>query len=306
MKKAFLFPGQGAQIVGMGKDFSDSFLVAKETFQQADELLKENLSKTVFEGPLELLTKTKNSQLAIFVSGVAILRVINQQMPDLVPDVCAGLSLGEYTALFASKRLGFEETLFLVQKRALFMNEACEKTEGTMAAVLGMSAQDIENAVQELEGVWVANFNTPGQTVVSGTRAGIEKASFVLKDKGAKKIIPLNVHGAFHSGLMQTAQEGLRSFIEKSDLQESAIDLVMNVPGNYVKDPLKIRQFLIAQVTQSVRWEQSIFAMKEAGVQLFLEIGCGKTLSGFNRKMEVPIIGSIEKVEDLENIHAAT
>lgn len=303
MKSAFIFPGQGSQYVGMGKDFFNSFAVAKETFQEADELLKANLSQLIFEGPEELLTQTKNSQVAIFVVSVAILRTVEQQLPSLVPAVCSGLSLGEYTALYASGRLGFADTLKLVQERARLMNEACEKTEGTMAAVLGLDAKSVESAVKGLPGVWVANYNAPGQTVISGTKAGVAHASTVLKEKGARRVIPLNVHGAFHSGLMQMAQDGLAPFVEMAPIQATGLDFVMNVPGHFVTDLKEIRRNLISQVTQSVRWEQGILAMKEAGVEQFIEIGCGKTLSGLNKKMEVPTV-SIDKVNDLEIVYA--
>ncbi len=289
----------------MGRDFYDAFSVAKETFQEADDLLKEKLSKIIFEGPLDLLTETKHSQLAIFVNSMAILRVLQQQLPNWVPDACAGLSLGEYTALSASKRLGFKETLLLVRERALLMNEACEKIPGTMAAVLGLSAEEIRAAVQGLSGVWIANFNAPGQTVVSGTKEGIEKAAILLKDKGAKRVIPLTVHGAFHSGLMQSAQEGLKPLIAQTQIQDSPIGFVMNVPGDFVKGIAEVKRNLEIQVTQSVKWEQGIEAMKREGVELFLEIGCGKTLTGLNKKMGVSAL-SIEKIQDLELVHAAT
>lgn len=304
MKQAFIFPGQGAQYVGMGKDFCDSFLVAKETFQEADDLLGFHLSKLIFEGPEETLTQTKNSQVAIFVTSVALLRTLQQQIPSAHPSVCAGLSLGEYTALHASGRLGFQETLRLVRERARLMNEACEKVPGTMAAVLGLDAQGIEEAVKGLEGVWIANYNAPGQTVISGTKAGIERAALLLKERGAKRVIPLAVHGAFHSGLMQIAQDGLAPFVQAAPLGTSSIELVMNVPGNYVKAEGEIRRHLMAQVTQSVRWEQGIEAMKAAGVEHFLEIGCGKTLTGLNKKMGILSMASVEKVGDLEFVHA--
>jgi [acyl-carrier-protein] S-malonyltransferase len=306
MKRAFIFPGQGAQYVGMGKDFFDSFLIAKETFQEADDLLGQNLSKIIFEGPLDLLTATKTAQIAIFVTSMAILRTVQKQLPSFTPDVCAGLSLGEYTALSASKRLSFADTLLLVKERARLMNEACEKIPGTMAAVLGLDAFGIEEAVKGLEGVWVANFNAPGQTVISGTKEGIEKAALILKEKGAKRVIPLTVHGAFHSGLMQSAQDLLAPFIKNTRFQESSIAFVMNVPGGFVKTNEEIQSHLICQVTQSVRWEQGIEAMKKAGVTHFVEIGCGKTLTGLNKKMDVSSMSSIEKITDLEVAYATT
>jgi [acyl-carrier-protein] S-malonyltransferase len=306
MKIAFIFPGQGAQYVGMGKDFFDSFRIAKETFQEADELLGFHLSKIIFEGPEELLTQTKNSQLAIFVTSIAILRTIQQQLPDLKPAICAGLSLGEYTALCASGRLSFAETLRLVQERGRLMNEACLKVPGTMAAVLGLDALGTESALKGLRGVWLANYNAPGQTVISGTKEGVEQAGLVLKEKGAKRVIPLTVHGAFHSGLMLTAQEGLAPFVESAQILASSIEFVMNVPGGFVKSAEEIKRNLVCQVTQSVRWEQGIEAMKAAGVEFFLEIGCGKTLTGLNKKMGILSMSSVDKVTDLELVHAIT
>lgn len=181
MKNAFIFPGQGAQYVSMGRDFFDSFAIARETFEEADDLLKESLSSVIFNGPEETLTQTKNSQVAIFVVSMALLRVFQKELSDIKPSVCAGLSLGEYTALCASKRLSFEKTLFLVRERARLMNEACEKVPGTMAAVVGMDAEGIESTLRNFPGVWVANFNAPGQTVISGTKEGIEKAALLLR-----------------------------------------------------------------------------------------------------------------------------
>ena len=300
-KNAYLFPGQGAQYPGMGKDFAASFTVAREIFEEADELLKENLSRVVFEGPETLLTQTKYSQAGIFVNSVAILRTIEDQFPELKPSVTAGLSLGEYTALYASARLGFQETLRLVSERARLMNEACEKTSGSMAAVLGLEAIDVETALRGCAGVWIANYNCPGQIVISGTKEGVERAAAPLKAAGAKRVIPLTVHGAFHSGLMQSAQDGLAPYIAKAAIKDSNVGFVMNVPGNYVHSIEEIRRNVTSQVTHSVRWDQGIRAM--TGIDLFLEIGCGKTLAGLNKKIGVAAQTiSIEKVEDLERI----
>lgn len=300
-KNGFIFPGQGAQYPGMGKDFAASFSVAKQVFEEADEILKENLSRIVFEGPEDLLTQTKYSQIGIFVTSVAILRTIETQLPDLRPAVCSGLSLGEYTALHASGRLGFKETLQLVRERSRLMNEACERTSGAMAAVLGLEAADVELALQGISGVWIANYNCPGQIVISGTKEGVEKAAVPLKAKGAKRVLPLSVHGAFHSGLMQSAQDGLAPFIQTAPISGSQVGFVMNVPGDFVHTIEDIRRNLTNQVTQSVRWEQGIRSM--SGIELFLEIGCGKTLAGLNKKIGVaaPTL-SIDKVEDLDRI----
>ncbi|OGN64749.1 MAG: [acyl-carrier-protein] S-malonyltransferase [Chlamydiae bacterium RIFCSPHIGHO2_12_FULL_49_9] len=301
-KIAFLFPGQGAQYPQMGKDFYGAFPIAKETFQEADDLLEEKLSKIIFEGPEDLLTETKYSQTGIFVVSMAILRSAQKEHPRLIPSVCSGLSLGEYTALCASDRLDFADTLRLVKERARLMNHACEITAGTMAAVLGMNGPDVEEALRGSDGVWVANYNAPGQIVISGTKEGVEKGSRILKERGAKRVLPLSVHGAFHSGLMKSAQEGLAPYIAKAPIRDSSIEFVMNVPGQFVRSVDEIRKNLACQVTQSVKWEQGVEAMKKAGVEFYLEMGCGKTLSGLNRKIGAAPSFSIDKVTDLEGV----
>ena len=179
-KIGYLFPGQGAQSPGMGKDFAAAFSVARHTFEEADEWLNEKLSEIIFEGSEALLTETRYSQLAIFITSTAVLRVVQSQFPNIQPAVCSGLSLGEYTALSASGRLSFRETLFLVRERARFMNEACKKTPGMMAAVLGCSGAEVESILAGCSEIWIANYNAPGQIVISGTKEGVEKASLRL------------------------------------------------------------------------------------------------------------------------------
>lgn len=304
-KIAFIFPGQGAQYKGMGKGFFDSFSVAKETFQEADEILNRNLSKIIFEGPEDTLTETKNSQVGIFVTSVAMLRVLNQVFPEFKPKYCAGLSLGEYTALFSSGSLDFNSCLQLVQLRGQFMNEACEKTPGTMAVVLGLDSETVEAAVEELNlpnDLWVANFNCPGQVVISGTEKGIEIANLALKEKGAKRVMPLQVHGAFHSGLMKEAKNRLEPYIQSASIIKGSTSLVMNVTGGLVDDVDEIKKNLVNQVTHPVRWEQGVKTLNDQKVDLFVEIGCGKTLSAFNKRIGVlaPTI-NIEVPSDLDN-----
>ncbi len=299
-KIGYLFPGQGAQYQGMGKDFAASFPTARHTFEEADEWLEEKLSALIFEGPESQLVETRYSQLAIFVTSTAVLRVVQSQFPQLQPAVCSGLSLGEYTALAASGRLSFRETLFLVRERARFMDEACRKSPGTMAAVLGCSAEEIESVLAGCAHVWIANYNAPGQIVISGTKEGVEAASFRLKERGAKRIIPLAVHGAFHSPLMSFAQERLAPFIAEVNVRPSSIGFVMNVPGDFVVSEGEIKKYLTQQVTCSVRWEQGIRAMRS--MDLFIEMGCGKTLTALNKKMETAPTLSIDKVADLEKI----
>lgn len=303
-KIAFVFPGQGAQYVGMGKDFFENFTVVKETFQEADDILGRNLSSIILNGPVDLLTETKNSQTGIFVTSIALLRVLQTQFPHLTPSVTAGLSLGEYSALTASKRLDFADCLPLVQYRGEYMNDACEKHPGTMAVILGLNADVVQDMVKELSmphDLFVANLNCPGQVVISGTKKGVEAGIIAAKAKGAKRALPLTVHGAFHSGLMEEAKQRLSSHVEHAPLKNSDIGFVMNVPGDFVQDLQQIRTNLTLQVTHPVRWEQSVSQMKNASVDLFVEIGCGKVLSALIKKtgVDVPVI-SIEKLPDLE------
>jgi len=303
-KIAFVFPGQGAQYPGMGQDFYNEFSIAKETFQEADDILGRKLSTIILNGPEDVLRETKNSQTGIFVNSTALTRVINTQFPKLLPTVVAGLSLGEYTALSVSNRLQFSDCLPLVQYRGQYMNDACEKHPGTMAVVLGLSEEAVENLVKGLNmphDIFVANLNAPGQVVISGTFKGIEAATVAAKLAGAKRVLPLSVYGAFHSGLMKDAEDRLSEHVNNAPLKDSSIDFVMNVPGDYVKDLSQIRKFLTAQVTSPVRWDASICQMSKASVDLFIEIGCGKTLGALIKRIgvDVPVI-SIEKIADLD------
>jgi [acyl-carrier-protein] S-malonyltransferase len=303
---AFLFPGQGAQYVGMGRDFYDAYPIVRETFEEAEEIVRRPLHSLIFEGPEALLTETRNSQLAIYLLSMALLRVLNLELPHLQPAVCAGLSLGEYSALTASGRLPFASGVELVQQRANYMNDACESARGTMAVVMGLDGPAVEALVAELnlpQDLWAANFNCPGQVVLSGTERGINAGMEAAKARGAKRVLPLQVHGAFHSGLMEAARGRLAEKILQAPLQESPVALVMNVPGDYVDSLPRVRDHLIAQVTQPVRWEQGVRAMDRRGVDLYLEIGCGKTLVGMNRRIgPMGVSENLEKVADLEKI----
>lgn len=305
-KVAFLFPGQGAQYPGMGKDFALTYSVARQTFEQADDLLGFSLSSIAFEGPEDSLTETRHSQLAIFVTSIAIHRTLKTLFPSLHPVVCSGLSLGEYSALVVAGYLDFNHCLSLVKYRADYMNEACEEHTGTMAAVLGLTGAEVEEVITSLQlpdDLWVANYNAPGQTVISGTPKGIEAGSQALKNKGAKRVLPLQVHGAFHSGLMRSAMEKLAPHVEQVVLSKGTSQLVMNVPGDFVAELTKIHQYLIRQVVSPVRWEQGIRAIQEDAIDLFVEVGCGKTLAGLNKRIGVtaPTV-SVDKVEDLKQL----
>jgi len=305
-KIAFLFPGQGSQYVGMGKAFYDQFSIARETFEEADEQLGRPLSKLIFEGPSSDLTLTKNSQIAIYVTSVAIWRVLKQQFDGIEPALCSGLSLGEYSALTAADRLKFTDGIDLVQARGLYMHQASLRHPGTMAVCLGVPLQVIEETIEELgkdHPVWVANLNCPGQIVISGTREGVRVVGERLKSKGAKRVLSLDVSGAFHSGLMEEAKQELEKKLAMVPLHESEIEVVLNVPGDLVEATADIRQCLIDQVVSPVLWEKGIRKMDEEGIDLYIEIGCGKSLTGMNKKIGLrsPTI-SIEKVEDLEEV----
>lgn len=295
-KVAYIFPGQGAQVPKMGYDFYRMYSIAKEVFQEADDILSFALTRLIFQGDLRELTETKNSQPAIYVASYAILRVLEKEFPDLLPSVCGGLSLGEYTALTAARKISFEEGLKLVAARGAYMQEACQQEAGSMAAVMGLSEDEIKKA-----GFWVANLNCPGQVVIAGTTGEMERAKEVLKEKGAKRIIPLEVSGAFHTPLMLGAKEKMRPLIAAASIQKSDIEIAMNVVGRLVSDPEEMRELLIEQITSPTRWMDCVNAM--SSVSCFYEIGPSQ-LTGMNRKIGVsaPTI-KIEKVEDLENVH---
>lgn len=303
-KFGFLFPGQGAQYPGMGKDFYDQFPVAAQVFEEADDFLKDLFSKLIFEGSLEELTLTKNSQIAIFIVSIAILRVVQHQFPHLMPAVCAGLSLGEYTALTAAGKIKFTDCLDLVRTRGAAMHQACLETKGSMQVVLGMTEDAVQSIISELNPphpVWVANLNCPGQTVIAGSIDALAIAAEVLKNKGAKRVLAMDVSGAFHSGLMLSAQKKLAVKIATVPLHKSKIDVVMNVPGGFISSQDEIRQLLIDQVVSPVRWEKGIRKMIDHNMDVYLEMGPGKTLSGMNKRIGVtqPTY-SIEKIADLE------
>jgi [acyl-carrier-protein] S-malonyltransferase len=302
MKIGYLFPGQGAQYPGMAKDFFQEFATARKTFEEAEDLIGKKLTTLVFEGPKERLTETVNSQVAIFVTSIAILRTVESLYPKLAPSIAAGLSLGEYSAVAAANILPFSSALKLVKTRGTLMNDACQKYPGTMAVILGLSQEQVEEMVARLalpNDLWAANFNCPGQVVISGTLLGVQKGIEAAKALGAKRALPLDVHGAFHSGLMKEAEKELAESIEQAPFSQGRCPIVMNVSGEIVTELDQIKKNLIYQLTHPVRWEQSIRSI--GNMDLYIEMGPGKTLSGFNKRMDVSATTlSVEKVEDLK------
>jgi [acyl-carrier-protein] S-malonyltransferase len=301
MKKiGLLFSGQGAQYVGMGKDLTENYPAAKALFDKADALLKNNFSKVCFEGPAEELTKTNYCQPALYTQGLALLEILKQERPGFEFVAAAGLSLGEFTAHAAAGSFTFEEGLKLVAERGRLMQEACESTKGSMATILGADAEACEK-LAAAAGVGVANYNCPGQIVLSGSVEGIDKAIELSKDMGFKKVIKLNVAGAYHSSLMDSARQGLKKHLDAANIQSPKVTVLSNVTGDIVSTPDQIRDTLERQVTGSVRWESCIRKMASLGVEELIELGPGKVLAGLCKRTELNIpcisIGNLEDVK---------
>lgn len=282
--KAYVFPGQGAQFPGMGKDLFDGSAQARELFARANTILGFNITDIMFSGTEEDLRQTKVTQPAIFLHSVILSRV----MADFKPDMVAGHSLGEFSALVANKVLTFEDGLKLVSKRAMAMQKACELQPSTMAAVIGMEDADVEKVLIGIKDdiVVAANYNCPGQLVISGTVSGVEKASEKLTQAGAKKVILLSVGGAFHSPLMQPAAEELANAINTTKFNTGTCPIYQNVTGQGVTDSEIIKKNLIAQLTSPVRWTQTLKNMIGSGVTQFIEVGPGTVLQGLVKKVK--------------------
>jgi [acyl-carrier-protein] S-malonyltransferase len=299
----FLFPGQGAQNVGMMKDFYDSFTESRLVFEEAEDILKMPLKDVIFNGPKEELTQTVNCQKAIFVASFAVLKAFESRMPECVPHAACGLSLGEYTALAATKRASFADLLPIVHQRAFLMQQACDAVKSSMNVVLGQEPSWVDDVLKNTGlPVWIANLNCPGQVVIAGDVESLEKAAEAIKQAGAKRVLPLDVSGAFHTPLMASAREGLAPFLRELKLSESNVALVMNARGQEVNDSNMIRELLIEQVTSPVYWAKGIEAISP-NTDLFIEMGPGATLAGMNKRIgvQVPTL-SIQKVEDMTTV----
>jgi len=286
-KIAFVFPGQGSQTVGMGHQLAEQYPEVMEYFKKADETLSAELSKLIFEGPQEELTKTINTQPALLTTSMAILERF--QKSAITPDYVAGHSLGEYTALVAAGALTFEDGVFAVRKRGEFMEGAVPNGEGSMAAILGLDREPLTEVTSEVSNsgfpVSLANLNCPGQIVISGSRKGVELAGVKAKEAGAKRAIPLEVSGPFHSLLMKPAATQLREVLDGLDMQEARIPVIANVSANPMTTAIEIKENLIEQLYSPVLWEDSVVKMIDLGVDTFIEIGPGKVLSGLIKKI---------------------
>lgn len=299
-KIAFVYPGQGAQKYLMGKDFYDTFPEAKTVFDKADELLDICVTDLCFKED-ERLNQTAYTQAALVTTCLAMTAVVMQK--GFYPDVTAGLSLGEYAAIAIAGGFTYEEAIQMVRARGIYMEEAVPGGQGSMAAVLGMEAEAIEAVLQNIEGAYIANYNCPGQIVITGRKEAVEMACEKLKEAGAKRCIPLNVSGPFHSPFLTGAGEKLEEFMKDMSFKSLSIPYVTNVTAEYVSDINETKELLKKQVSSSVRWQQSVEKMLAEGVDTFVEIGPGKTLAGFIKKInkDVKVI-NVSCVEDLENL----
>lgn len=282
--KAYVFPGQGAQFTGMGKDLYEQSDLAKELFERANEILGFRITDIMFEGTADELKETKVTQPAVFLHSVILAKTMNETFK---PEMVSGHSLGEFSALVANGALSFEDGLRLVSKRALAMQKACEITPSTMAAVLGLEDKVVEEVCASIDGVVVpANYNCPGQLVISGETSAVERACEAMKAAGAKRALILPVGGAFHSPMMEPAREELAAAIEATTFSQPICPVYQNVTANAVSDPNEIKKNLIIQLTAPVKWTQSIQQMTKDGATLFTEVGPGNVLQGLVKKID--------------------
>lgn len=295
---AFLYPGQGAQEMGMAKDFYENSPEARELFDQASEMLDLDLCKLCFEEN-DLLDKTEYTQAAMVAACLAITGELKKR--GLHPDMTAGLSLGEYCAIAAAGGMSDLDAVRTVRARGIFMEHAAPEGTGAMSAILGIENSSVEKVMQEIDGAYIANYNCPGQIVITGEKEAVERAGKALKEAGARKVLPLKVSGPFHSPMMENAGEKLKKVLEEVTLKKPSVPYVTNVTAELVTEKEPIRELLVKQVSSSVCWEQSIRNMIAEGIDTFVEIGPGKTLSSFMKKTDRNVtmyrVGTWEEAE---------
>ncbi|MDA7916035.1 ACP S-malonyltransferase [Verrucomicrobia bacterium] len=297
-KTAFLFAGQGAQFVGMGKDLCENFDSAKALFDQANDILGYDLASICFDGPEDELTKTEHAQPGIYLVSWVAMQLFQEKLPSLSRDATAGLSLGEFTALAAAGSLSFEDGLKVVRQRGIFMQEACDTTKGGMAAIIGMDQEAVQKVCDE-SGVQLANLNCPGQIVISGAAEKIEAACVQAKAQGAKRALPLPVAGAYHSLLMQSASGKLAEVLAGTTIAAPSVPVISNVTADAHGE--NVAEVLVQQVTSSVLWEASVRKLIADGFDTFIEFGPGNALAGFMKRIErgqiVHNVGSVATFE---------
>ena len=285
-KAAWIFPGQASQYVGMASDLHSDFQQAREHFNRAEEVLGFDLKEVCFNGPNQVLVQTRYTQLAIFVHSCILDSILKEK--GLKKDFVAGHSLGEYSALVSSGALNFESALEAVKYRSQFMQEACDENKGTMAAVMGMELEEVQQVLEKVEGATSANYNSPGQVAISGEVEAVQKASEALLSAGAKRVIPLRVGGAYHSALMEPAREKMERVLENLNFSRFSVPVIANVSAEAVTDEDTMRQMLSRQITSPVLWYPSLRKMVELGVNTFIEVGPGKVLQGLVKRSFPP------------------
>lgn len=306
MKIAFIFSGQGSQYIGMGKELYDNILICRETFDKARELLDFDIKELMFNGEKEKLDITENTQPAILATSIMAMKALEEK--GIRPDVVAGLSLGEYSALVAANALSFDEAIPLIRKRGKFMQEAVPVGIGSMAAIIGLDLNKIKLALDEASAIGIveiANYNTHNQIVIGGEKEAVEKAMELCLEYGSRRAIPLKVSGPFHTSLLESASIKLKEELDKTEFKKPEVRIISNVTANFVENNEEIKELLYKQVKSSVRWSESIDKMLDMGVDTFIELGPGKVLSGFIKEIsrEKGLKVNIFNVEDIKSLN---